>query len=108
MERFQIVFDNAKNDPKAPIHFYGLFRGYLAFDTGHPFHYRVPVFFAGGDCCWISFQLNSPFKTACVSPFVAAVALRDQLCSLVQLDLHHWEVRLLGAGERVPRGLAGD
>ena len=41
MERYQYCFDNAKNDPKAPIHFFGLFKGYLAFDTGQPFHYSV-------------------------------------------------------------------
>ena len=41
LNRFQYVADNAKNDPKAPVFLNGLFRGYLAFDTGQPFHYRV-------------------------------------------------------------------
>ena len=41
LNRFQYVADNAKNDPKAPAYLNGLFRGYLAFDTGQPFHYRV-------------------------------------------------------------------
>ena len=41
LNRFQYVADNAKNDFKAPSYLKGLFRGYLAFDTGQPFHYRV-------------------------------------------------------------------
>ena len=41
LNRFQYVFDNAKNDNKAPVYCKGLFKGYLAFDTGQPFHYRV-------------------------------------------------------------------
>ena len=45
LNKFQYVADNAKNDPKAPIYLNGLFRGYLAFDTGQPFHYRVSTSF---------------------------------------------------------------
>ena len=41
LSRFQYCFDNAKNDPKAPTFCFGLFKGYLAFDTGQPFHYMV-------------------------------------------------------------------
>ena len=37
------VADNAQNDPKAPSYCFGFFRGYLAFDTGQPFHYRVSL-----------------------------------------------------------------
>jgi hypothetical protein len=43
LNRFQYVADNAKNDQKAPSYLKGLFRGYLAFDTGQPFHYRVRI-----------------------------------------------------------------
>ena len=48
---FQYVADNAKNDSKAPTFLNGLFRGYLAFDTGQPFHYRVR---ASLDCWCVS------------------------------------------------------
>lgn len=41
LNKFNYVATNAKNDPNAPSYFGGLFRGYLAFDTGQPFHYRV-------------------------------------------------------------------
>ncbi len=41
LNRFQYVFENAREDPKAPTYFFGLFRGYLAVDTGQPIHYKV-------------------------------------------------------------------
>ena len=40
IEKFQIVASNAKNDPNAPVYLGGLFKGYLAFDTGQNSHYR--------------------------------------------------------------------
>jgi len=38
LNRFQYVFEN---DPKAPVYFFGLFKGYLAIDTSRPSHYKV-------------------------------------------------------------------
>jgi hypothetical protein len=43
LNRFQYVFENARNDSMAPTFCFGLFRGYLAIDTGHPLHYKVNI-----------------------------------------------------------------
>lgn len=39
VQRTQVVLNNAKNDPNAPVYFGGLLRGYLAFDTSQNSHY---------------------------------------------------------------------
>ena len=62
--------DNAKNDSKAPTFLNGLFRGYLAFDTGQPFHYRVR---ASLDCWCVSAIKSSCYKTNGVSAVVLVV-----------------------------------